>query len=183
MPITYENSVLPYMERFNVIDLSPQKQNQVATFLRELYRDYLITRNIQQSEKPEMWAYMKLKLAGEAALEQHMGSEFIQYQPDQYGLYRSKGIDNNAIYTKVFSMDEFPVIYQRNTAPMVFIMHLTKAQFLICGAAGPQKLNSFQDVSLVPPSIENRANRTGFYGFDELRQFTDINSLRALFRR
>jgi hypothetical protein len=123
---------------------------------------------------------MKMILCGEAALEQFLGINVVNYNLTEKGWYNSKGLNQGKVLIKVFPQGTFPIIYQHNTKPMVFVMQMDSRNYRICGYAKTQVLNSYKSVQMVPKTEYDFDRKACFYGFDELKDFTEMDVLEAV---
>lgn len=180
--ITYQSYVTPYLNRFVSVTISIEKAIRIKSFAKSIIKKK-ITESHHRIDNHQELKRWYTGFSGEAALEQLLGVEFIDFTIGDSKYYHvsdlsSIGVD---IGVKTVEYGKFPVIFKKSKKPQVIILKQSDIDFLICGLATIEVLNQYQSDSLIlSPALKKRGTKTGFYGFSALQIFKSMEELRNL---
>lgn len=121
-------------------------------------------------------------VSGELAVEKLLGVEFFDWSIGQSDVYnvadlRQLGLD---VGIKTVEYGKFPVIHKKSTRPEIIVIK-EDDRYYVCGVATVDVLNKYQDDNLVlNKKLRARNVKTGFYGFEQLRQFRSFEELKDI---
>lgn len=181
---TYAEYVLPYYKKgvTPVIVLSPAKKKKVNEFIVRLAEEKR-KEQVHQEDGLRHAKRFYTGFAGEAALEQLFGVEFMDTTVGESEKYRGsdlKGIGLDVgIKTGRFENNKFPLINKNISKPQVMSFLYGEDKVIVFGLATVDTLRTYSDDSMVLDR-NAAARKTGFYGFHKLQPFSDLAGLKAL---
>ena len=169
----YENCFNPYIKSFNKITLDKEHSEKVKSTILRLMNEKQrsLKRSLTDKEK-ESFKRNYMQIAGEAALEQFLDIDFVDYKTA--GNHKKPFInkllnDKGQVDTCTFSHGYFPLVYPRTYRKTIFICMVTKNEFYICGVGEPNIINGYTKQSLVQNEYLRSLGKTAFFGFDHLK--------------
>lgn len=164
--LTYDTHIKPYSSRFIKIVVPEVKTEKIKQFV------------IKIDGKNEYKRYYTGML-GEAALEELLGIEIIDWTIGDSSNYHTPDIPNLKIGIKTVEYGKFPIIFKSNYYPQIINIRTSKDTVFICGLATVETLNKYQsDDLIISPLLRKRGTKTGFYGFNELIPFKTLDELK-----
>ena len=173
----FEEIVGPLMDEFIHIKIPASKMERIENFIIDLINEKKKEKahQLNGSNEEKRW---RTGLSGEAALEEYLGIDIINWTVGKSSKYSKPDISKLGIGIKNSQWGNFPLIYKDNEYPQIICIQIGYDEVLICGIASPEVLNTYQDDDLV---LDWRARyyggKTGFYGFKYLES---INSLKEI---
>jgi hypothetical protein len=120
-------------------------------------------------------------IGGEIALEKLIDKSFVDLSignSNDFHVPDLKSIGINA-GVKTVEYGKFPIIFKKSYKPEIMVIKKDDHTFYVCGVADVDVLNKYQSEDLVlSPSLLARGTKTGFYGFQHLRQFSNYSELK-----
>jgi hypothetical protein len=164
----FEDIVNPLLDKFIPITISDEKMEKIEDFIikviEEKKKEKLHQVNGNNEEK--RW---RTGLTGEAAIEEHLGIEIIDWTIGESKKYSRPDVKKLGVGIKNSQWGNFPLISKVNTYPQVICIQTGYNEVLICGVASADVLNTYQDDDLVLDwRAKYYAHKTGFYGFEYL---------------
>jgi hypothetical protein len=179
---TYDTHVLPYMTRFTKINIEQSKidliKELVKNVVKEKAKEYHHVVDGKKEEKRFFTGFI-----GEAAIENLLGIAIIDWRvgvsqkffiPDLSGHNVNIGI-------KTVEWGKFPIIFKSSHGPEIINIKLSDTEVLVCGFASVKCLRLYQSDDLIlSPLLKAKGTKTGFFGFNELKQFRTLDELKLL---
>lgn len=178
----YGDYVSPYVQNFIIIDITSDTANKIRRFVNEVIRIKALELHHKSDCHNEFKRFYTGTL-GEAALEQHLGVEIIDWSVGCSNTYNVADLSNCSlnIGIKTVEYGKYPIIHKNPRRPEIINIKANDKQVLICGLATKECLRKFQDDNLVlSPNLKRRGTKTGFYGFHELLRFMNLEELKHL---
>lgn len=167
VPKTYEEYIIPYLDNFIEIKVPQEKINKIKAFIPELIEAKMQEKQHKRNHVSEEKRWYT-GLLGEAAVEEFLGIEIIDWTIGDSNDYDKPDIEEIGCGIKTVEWGYFPLINYHNEYPQIICLKKSEDTVLICGIADPEILNTYQDSNLVIIPLFRRT-RTGFYGFEYLR--------------
>ena len=155
------------------IILDTNKITEIKTFVEKV-----ITKKIKEAHhkidrhnESKRWY---TGLAGEAAVEQYLGVNFMDFTVGDSKNYFVSDMSKLglSIGVKTVENEKYPIIHKKNMDPQIIVVKMSDSKFYICGISSPDVLNRYQDDNLIlSPSLKKKNTKTGFYGFKYLKYF------------
>lgn len=120
---------------------------------------------------------------GEVALEQFLGIDIVDWSIGDSSIYNVPDLGKHSldIGVKTVEYGKFPVIHKNVVRPEIINIRTLYNKILICGLATKDCLRKYQDDDLIlSPSLRRKGTKTGFYGFNELKTFKNLEELTSL---
>lgn|SRR5690625_1444935 len=183
MMITYDTHVKPFGKNFQLVEIDPLTINRIDEFAKSIINEKQKESHHQMDNKAHYKRYYTGTL-GEAALEKYLnvtgiidwsiGHSIKYHQPDLKGIGINAGI-------KTVDYGLFPVVFKKSFSSEVIMIRWKERFVYICGLATPDIIHKYQSLDLIKdPRLRNRGVKTGFYGFEHLKKFNNIDELKAL---
>lgn len=171
----YKNIVGRNKNKYIKVVISDQMINQIKELVQKVI-DIKINECHHKVDHNKEFERFYTGFLGEAAIEVILntnkiidwscGNSNTYNVPDLNRLGLNIGIKTSEIY-------KFPVISKRNTYPQIINIRYGYNTIFVCGIADVQVLNTYQNDSLIlSPYLRQRNTKTGFWGFDFLKQFS-----------
>lgn len=181
--INYENYVKPFSSNFIHIEISEKEAEKIESHVTELIKRKANEIHHLNDNKSHFKRYYTGTL-GEFALEKFLGIDGIvdwtignsadYHSPDLKKLGLNVGI-------KTVEYGLFPIIFKINYSSEIIMIRWKERHVYICGLATKDVLNKHQTTDLImDKKILTRGSKTAFYGFQHLKKFNDIKSLKSL---
>ena len=119
-------------------------------------------------------------LLGEAAVEQLLGVDIIDWSAGDSAEYAHPDIKQLGIGIKTVERNKFPIIFKKNWYGQIICIRSDKRKdaVFVCGLATPEVLNRFQsDLLILSKNLYGRDVKTGFYGFHKLKRITKLEDI------
>jgi hypothetical protein len=121
--------------------------------------------------------------SGEAAIEELLGCNFIDFSIGDSKSYhvsdlKSIGLD---VGVKTVEYGKFPVVFKKSHKPQIIVIKISSLEFYVCGLATVDVLNKYQSDDLIlSPMLRKRGTKSGFYGFNKLHKFNNLEELKLM---
>lgn len=176
----YEDLVAKYAKNFIPVAVPTLKVIRI----KELVRDIILKK--QQEEHHQIDHKHEFKrfftgLMGEAALEELLGINIIEWEADNSVRYNHPDIKEFGIGVKTVERNKFPIIFKNNRYPQIICIVSDKVEnvVFVCGLASVDILNRYQsDLLILSKDLYERQTKTGFYGFFALKPVRNIEDIK-----
>ena len=180
--MNYKTHITPFSNNFIKIKITKDNYVKASNFVKKL----IIAKNNEPHHKIDNGSQYKRFLTGtlgELALEQmfgingivdwEIGSSFKYHKPDLKSIGLKVGV-------KTVNYGLFPIIFNKSYSPEI-INIMYKEYIYVCGLATVDVLNKYQSTDLIKNSkLKARNTKTGFYGFEKLKTFNNLDELKSL---
>ena len=173
---TYETHFEPYVKRFKEIIVPDEKVDRINNLVGNVVKAKASEQHHKVDGNQENKRFYTGFL-GEAAVEVLLGRDVIDWSVGNSRIYNVPdiNIDGKKVGVKTVEHGKFPVIFVKNSYPQIICVKTDINRVLICGLASQEILNKYQSSSLIiDPRLRNRGVKTGFYGFEYLKQFWQV---------
>lgn len=120
---------------------------------------------------------------GEMAIEKLLNIKFVRYSSGHSNIYNNPDISSLKIGVKTVEYGKFPIIFKKNKEPQIICVKYNNNTVYICGLATTHILNKYQSDDLIlSPLLKARGTKTGFYGFEFLKPFKNLEELKILLK-
>lgn len=180
----YSDKVSRYRYRFIPVVIPDEKVDKVKKFANDLVQEKLKEKVHQIDGDQEIKRHIT-GFMGEAALEELLGIDIIDYSIGYSKDYHHPDIQSLNVGIKTVEANKFPVIYKKNNYPQIICIKSKTVDNIVyvCGLADVNTLNYNQDDDLIlNPKLRSRGVKTGFHGFKKLKQFSSLEELKRLLK-
>jgi hypothetical protein len=177
----YNTHVKPFSSNFSLIKIENDEIKRIDEFIKKIRNE---KKNESHHKIDDRSFYQRFFTGtlGELALEKFLGIEGIVDWTvgDSADYNRSDlkkiGLD---VGVKTVRYGSFPIIFKKNFKDQIIMIRWKNNYVYICGIAKKNILNQYQSEELIKDSkLRDRGTKTGFYGFEHLIQFKDLNELK-----
>lgn len=171
--ITYEEYVLPYKDKFILVNIPQERIDNIIKLTESLIKlmDYEQQHKI---DTKELYNKIYCNLLAEAACEIVLDIPIIDWiSGDSVRFFNAPDIRQLNIGIIVCNYGEFPLINNRNRYHQIICLRNPDDTIYVCGLASRVTLNIYQSDDLL--SFKSRKPKTYFYGFHALTSIKDIN--------
>lgn len=172
----FDATVAPVKDCFVEVIVPFEKMKKIEDFIQELieYKEQEEQHKIDGNQERTRWIS---GLVAEAAVEELLGIEFIDWTVGPSHNYNKPDINGRETGVKCSEWGKFPVIYKddnENDYPQIICLKTGYNIIEICGIADEVCLQTYQDDELIhDPDLKKKGTKTGFYGFRDLEFFHD----------
>lgn len=159
-----------------LVTLSDDILNKIDVFTDNLIKVKLTEKSHQFDNLNEKKRWTT-GLMGEAALEELLGLQFIDWSIGRSLNYNYPDIIGLNLGVKSVEYPNFPVIFKDNTYPQIICIKMSNRDVLVCGVATVDVLNMCQADSFIKDrNIRNKGTKTCFAGIEHLISISDFLS-------
>lgn len=179
MSLDYNTCVTRYSDQFKKILIAPDYLQKIQELASRIVERKLTEVHHLVDRNQELKRFIT-GLMGEAALEQLLDINIIDWTVGDSYHYHYPDIPGYKVGIKTVERNKFPIIFKKNWYPQIICIRSDKFENLVfvCGLATPDVLNEFQsDDLIVDPALRKRGTKTGFYGFSRLKPVSGISDL------
>lgn len=177
----YKADVYPVLKRSPFIELNRNDALEIYNFVKAFQKAKSSEHLHRIDDDKELKRYMN-GFAAEYALERFLGVKFMDRTLCDSAKYneadlRSIGIN---IGVKCSNINNYPTVFKSpHNAEIITVLNGTKVY--ICGVASIKTMLDYSDENLIlNDKFRARGVKTGFFGFDQLVPFKNIEELRAI---
>ena len=166
------------------ITLSEEVKIKLNCFVDEVIKTKK-TENHHKVDNGQEFKRWYTGFSGESALEEYLRVEYVDLTVGDSKQYHVSDLSKLKldIGVKTVESGKFPIIFKRSYSPQVIIVKDNDSLY-ICGMATVEVLNKYQSDDLIlSPSLKARGTKTGFYGFEHLKPFNNIDDLKILTKK
>ena len=182
--IDYGSCVKPFSDRFKLITLEDNELEKVNSFVRLVVKE----KNKEEHYKSDNNSKFKRfynGIIGEVAIEKLLGMEgkIIDWSVGNSNTYHKPDLSAIGLKVGIKTVEYglFPVIFKISYYPEIINIVYKKKYVYVCGIALKDTLNKYQSNSLIKDkNLKKRSTKTGFYGFQHLKQFSSIKELKDI---
>ncbi|WP_062050363.1 hypothetical protein [Bacillus sp. JCM 19034] len=179
--ITYDTHVLPYKNQYQKVIIPEEKVLKIRDFVTDLIKVKEKENHHLKDNRSHFKRYFTGML-GEAALEEFLGvTSIIDWSIGESKNFHKPDLQSLGIKAGIKTVEYglFPVIFKKSYSPEIIMIKVSNHHIVICGLATSHILDKYQSIELIKDSkLRARGTKTGFYGFQHLKTFYDIQSLK-----
>jgi hypothetical protein len=179
----YQEDALKVLIKSPYIELDAKDAKFLYAFAQKFQAEKSGESVHQIDNDKEIKRYMT-GFAAELAVERLLGVKILDTtfgHSDNYNHadLKAAGLD---IGVKCSLLGNYPVVFKKpHNAEIITVLHGTRV--FICGLASIQTMTKFCDEDLIlNEKFKARGVKTGFYGFDQLVPFKNLDELKAAYR-
>lgn len=183
MNYTYDNFVKPYSSNFHLIEIEQDKIKLIDEFIKNI-REVKKKENHHQIDSNAFYQRFFTGTLGELALEKFFKIDgIVNWEVGESNSFHKSDLRslNLNIGIKTVKYGQFPIIFKKSYNDEIIMIRWKNRFVYICGLARKDILNKYQsDELIIDPKLKSRGTKTGFYGFEHLLHFNDLNHLKEL---
>lgn len=180
----YQNDVVPFLNKAVVIELTAADVELVREFAKQFQKAKSFEHLHQIDDEQEIKRYMT-GFSAELALEKLLGVKILDTSLGKSENYNHADLKDNGINVgiKCAHYGNYPVVFKKPyNAEIVTVLRGNKVY--VCGVASIQTMLDYADDNLIlNAKFRARGVKSGFYGFDQLIPFTNLDELKAICKR
>lgn len=180
----YQDDVVPFLNKAVVIELTAADIELVREFAKQFQKAKSFEHLHQIDDEQEIKRYMT-GFSAELALEKLLGVKILDTSLGKSENYNHADLKENGINVgiKCAHYGNYPVVFKKPyNAEIVTVLRGNKVY--VCGVASIQTMLDYADDNLIlNAKFRARGVKSGFYGFDQLIPFTNLDELKAICKR
>ena len=180
----YQDDVVPFLNKAVVIELTAADVELVREFAKQFQKAKSFEHLHQIDDEQEIKRYMT-GFSAELALEKLLGVKILDTTLGKSENYNHADLKDNGINVgiKCAHYGNYPVVFKKPyNAEIVTVLRGNKVY--VCGVASIQTMLDYADDNLIlNAKFRARGVKSGFYGFDQLIPFTNLDELKAICKR
>lgn len=180
----YQDDVVPFLTNTTVIELTPDDVDLVREFAKRFQKEKSFEHLHQIDNEQEIKRYMT-GFSAELALEKMLGVKILDTTLGKSENYNHADLKGNGINIgiKCALYGNYPVVFkQPYNAEIVTVLKGNKVY--VCGVASVQTMLNYSDDNLIlNAKFRARGVKSGFYGFDQLIPFKNLEELKAIYKK
>lgn len=180
----YQDDVVPFLNKAVVIELTAADVELVREFAKQFQKAKSFEHLHQIDDEQEIKRYMT-GFSAELALEKLLGVKILDTSLGKSEHYNHADLKDNGINVgiKCAHYGNYPVVFKKPyNAEIVTVLRGNKVY--VCGVASIQTMLDYADDNLIlNAKFRARGVKSGFYGFDQLIPFTNLDELKAICKR
>lgn len=180
----YQDDVVPSLSKAIVIELTPADVELVRTFAKQFQKAKSTEHIHQIDNEQEIKRYMT-GFSAELALEKMLGVKILDTSLGKSENYNHADLKENGINIgiKCAHYGNYPVVFKKPyNAEIVTVLRGNKVY--VCGVATVQTMLDYADDNLIlNAKFRARGVKSGFYGFDKLIPFSNLDELKAVYKK
>jgi hypothetical protein len=180
----YQDDVVPFLNKAVVIELTAADVELVREFAKQFQKAKSFEHLHQIDDEQEIKRYMT-GFSAELALEKLLGVKILDTSLGKSENYNHADLKDNGINVgiKCAHYGNYPVVFKKPyNAEIVTVLRGNKVY--VCGVASIQTMLDYADDNLIlNAKFRARGVKSGFYGFDQLIPFTNLDELKAICKR
>lgn len=181
----YENYVNPHSKNFIHIKLTNEDVNKIDEFARYVIIEKS-NENHHKIDNNSEYKRFYTGTMGELALEKYLGvSNIVDWSIGGSNKFHTPDLRNLGIKcgVKTVTHGSFPLIFKNSYSSEIMMIRWKHNHIYICGVATPDILNKHQSDDLILDNkLRLRGTKTGFYGFEHLKQFKDLEDIKTIIK-
>jgi len=180
----YQDDVVPFLNKAVVIELTAADVELVREFAKQFQKAKSFEHLHQIDDEQEIKRYMT-GFSAELALEKLLGVKILDTSLGKSEHYNHADLKDNGINVgiKCAHYGNYPVVFKKPyNAEILTVLRGNKVY--VCGVASIQTMLDYADDNLIlNAKFRARGVKSGFYGFDQLIPFTNLDELKAICKR
>lgn len=180
----YQDDVVPFLNKAVVIELTAADVELVREFAKQFQKAKSFEHLHQIDDEQEIKRYMT-GFSAELALEKLLGVKILDTSLGKSENYNHADLKDNGINVgiKCAHYGNYPVVFKKPyNAEIVTVLRGNKVY--VCGVASIQTMLDYADDNLIlNAKFRARGVKSGFYGFDQLIPFTNLDELKSICKR
>lgn len=180
----YQDDVVPFLNKAVVIELTAADIELVREFAKQFQKAKSFEHLHQIDDEQEIKRYMT-GFSAELALEKLLGVKILDTSLGKSENYNHADLKENGINVgiKCAHYGNYPVVFKKPyNAEIVTVLRGNKVY--VCGVASIQTMLDYADDNLIlNAKFRARGVKSGFYGFDQLIPFANLDELKAICKR
>ncbi len=178
---TYEDYVKPFSKNFIRIKITEEELKKIDDFVKKIIKEK-IKESHHKVDNGQEYKRFFTGIMGEVAIEKLLNINTINWTIGNSNFYNEADLNsiNINIGIKTVEYGKFPVIH-KNVKRAEIINIRWKNYIYICGIATQEVLRNYQDDNLIiSPLLRARGTKSGFFGFNNLISFNNIDDLKKI---
>lgn len=180
----YQDDVVPFLNTATVIELTAADVELVREFAKQFQKAKSFEHLHQIDDEQEIKRYMT-GFSAELALEKMLGVKILDTTLGKSENYNHADLKENGINIgiKCAHYGNYPVVFKKPyNAEIVTVLRGNKVY--VCGVASIQTMLDYADDNLIlNAKFRARGVKSGFYGFDQLIPFNNLDELKSICKR
>lgn len=182
LEINYQNCVIPYLENFIKVVVPEDRINTIKMHITDIIK-------AKKNEKHHKYDCHKEEkrwftgFCGEVAIEELLNIEFVDFSVGKSADYHIPDLKKICLNVGIKTVEygKFPIVPKNSYRPEIIILKHSDTYYYVCGFATIEILNKYQsDKLILSPELAKRGTKSGFYGFQYLRCFNNLESLKKI---
>lgn len=168
-----------YKDRYIRLKMTEETKLKIERFVKKIIeaKSQEHIHKIDNGSEIKRWT---TGISGELAIEKFLGVSFFDWSIGNskfYNLPDLKSIDLD-IGVKTVEFGKFPIIHKEPVRPEIILVK-DGDYIYVLGIASIEVMKKYSDDNLIlSPNLRARNVKTGFYGFEHLKQFKSLNDLK-----
>lgn len=178
----WETDCKAFIEKLPKVQLSESEVKPIKNFCKEIMAAKLEERHYQV-DNDQIDSRFETGFFGQAAVDKFLGINTFDYSVGKSKEYDVSDLSSIDIDCGVKSADwsNYHVIHKRAKRSEILTVRYNEYEYIICGLATIDILQSYQDDKLIMShKLRARGVKTGFYGYEHLKQFKNLEELKTL---
>ena len=177
---SYIDDVIKCKNNMIYVEFSPEEIQKIDNFVTQVIQAKQQERHHKIDNKNEYKRFFT-GMMGEYAVEKTLGQKFVDWSIGESTNYNMADLNALGINVgiKTVEIGKYPIIHKEAKRPEIICIKRRDNLIIICGLATIEVLNTYQDINLVlSPYLKRRGTKTGFYGFEHLINFSNLEDLK-----
>ena len=183
MDYTYENFIKPYSSNFKLVKIEMEDIKKIDNLIKGL-RKAKSSEEHHKIDNTSFYQRFFTGTLGELALEKFLGvTGIVNWNVGDSKEFNKSDLKNIGINAgiKTVRYGQFPVVFKKNYNDEIIMIRWQSRYVYICGLANKKILNEYQsDDLIVDPKLKERGTKAGFYGFEHLKIFNNLEELKKI---
>jgi len=169
-----------FMEKLPRVTVIQETINKINKFCDGMI-DAKMDEGHYQKDNDQMGSRFQTGFLGEAAANQFLGIDSQDFTISNSKKYDVSDIDSLGIGVKTADWFKYHVVHKNGKRPEIMMVRYDETTFLVCGLATVEILQAYQDDKLIlNHKLRAKGTKTGFYGYEHLLKFNNLDELKAL---
>jgi len=177
----YNTFIKPFSNNFKLITLDDNELEKVRVFVSSVIKAKSGENHYRIDNNSKFKRFFN-GMIGEVAIEKLLGMQgkIIDWSIGNSNDYHKPDLSSLGVKVGVKTVEYglFPIVFKTSYYPEIINIAYKKKYVYICGVASQNILNTYQDDSLIKDEkLRKRGTKTGFYGFEHLKPFSNLEEL------
>lgn len=180
----YNELVTPYAQGKPRITVEPATICKINDLVKEIIQRKKFETHHLIDDKNEYKRFFT-GLLGEAALEQFLGVDIIDWSIGDSSIYNEADLKKSGFNIGIKTVEawKFPVVHKHVIRPELINVKLDDKTIVFFGYASKKSLESKQDDKFIlSPLLRSRGTKSAFFGFSEIIPIKDYSHLMKIYK-
>lgn len=180
----YQECVENFRDRFIKVTLKDETVDKINKLAEDIAQKKIFEQHHMRDSGSERKRF-STGFLGEAALSNILKRPIIDWAIGDSKDYNKADLSKLGLKVgiKTVGWGYFPVIFKNSYYPEIIVLKDKPNELYVAGLATVDVLKTYQDDELiVSPNLRSRGVKTGFWGFEHLKKFHNLEELKALLR-